>query len=296
MKGVPQPLPDPQRPMHYMDVSVTPTHTEGGEEREADDWQPRANITKMFNTESIFLDQEDLITEFSDKFYVKREYVVNYIQHLTNLHHTKGIRARQRARDKVEREGKDYDDYNWLDLVVNGKLKSLKVVELDKYLDKNKLSKKGKKADKVNAITVDVLRKKQNDTIEKVIEETGSDYNSDTGINSDSDEDVILDEFGDDTSSESDEEVDQTAAETADVESLPWLCELVMDVMRDIGICSSLSEFATFKYQCSIYSIMCIHCELFKLLLYCYLLTFESIIGSQWLLRYVIYRQFHKVG
>ncbi|CAB4031021.1 Transient receptor potential cation channel subfamily A member 1 [Paramuricea clavata] len=167
MKGVSQPLPDPQRPMHYMDVSVTPTHTEGGEEREADDWQPRANITKMFNTESISLDQQDLITEFSDKFSGEWE---------TEKPESCGIR---------------------------------------KYLDKNKLSKKGKKAD--------VLRKKQNDTIEKVIEETGSDYNSDTGINSDSDEDVILDEFGDDTSSESDEEVDQTADETADVESLPWV-------------------------------------------------------------------------
>ncbi|CAB4010191.1 histone chaperone rtt106-like, partial, partial [Paramuricea clavata] len=193
----------PQRPMHYMDVNVTPTHTESGEEREADDWQPRANI--LFNEDSISLDQQESVTKFSDKYYVKREFVANYVQHLTDLRHAKDIRARQRVRDKTEREGKSYDDYNWLDLVVNRKLINLKVVELNKYLDKNKLSKKGKKTDKLNAITVDVLRKKQTDAIETAIEETGSDNNI-SDINSDSDGDLILEELGDDTESESEVE------------------------------------------------------------------------------------------
>ena len=91
---VPQPVPDGQRPMHYMDVNVTPTHTESGEEREPDDWQPRANITKLFNEGSISLDQQESVTEFSEKFYVKREFVANYFQHLTDLRRTKDIRAR----------------------------------------------------------------------------------------------------------------------------------------------------------------------------------------------------------
>lgn len=70
--------------------------------------------------------------------------------------------------------------------MVNGKLINLKVVELNKYLDKNKLSKKGEKTDKLNAITADALRKKQTDAIETAIEETGSDNNF-SDINSDSD-------------------------------------------------------------------------------------------------------------
>ena len=124
-----------------MNVSETPTHTESGEERPVDDWQPRANITKLFNLDTISLEQEESITEFAEKFYVKRNYVVNYVQHLTNLQHTKDIRSRQRAKDKSQREDKGYDDYNWLDLVVKGELENLKVMELDKYLDKNKLNK-----------------------------------------------------------------------------------------------------------------------------------------------------------
>ena len=98
-----------------MDVNVTPTHTESGEEREPDDWQPRANITKLFNEGSISLDKQESVTEFSEKFYVKREFVVNYVQHLTDLRRTKDIRARQRIRDKKQREGKSYNDYDWLD-------------------------------------------------------------------------------------------------------------------------------------------------------------------------------------
>jgi hypothetical protein len=70
------------------------------------------------------LDQQESITEFSEN--------------------TKEIRAQQTVRDKTEREGKSY---NWLNSVVNGKLKNLKVLELNKYLDKNKLSKNGKRTD-----------------------------------------------------------------------------------------------------------------------------------------------------
>ena len=85
-----------------MSVSETPTHTESGEERPVDDWQPRANITKLFNMGSISLEHEETITEFAERFYVKKEYVVTYIQHLTNLQHGKEIRSRQRAKEKSQ--------------------------------------------------------------------------------------------------------------------------------------------------------------------------------------------------
>ena len=64
----------------------------------------------------------------------------------------------------------------------------------------------------INAITVDVLRKKQN-VIEKAIQETGPEDNSD------SDEDVVLEEFGDESGAESDttnEEADQNTDRDAD--------------------------------------------------------------------------------
>ena len=82
-----------------MHVSATPTHTDDGKVREIDDWQPRANLSKLFNEGSISFDQEDLITQFSETFYEKRDYAVDYVQHLTNLRHSKEIRAAQRAKD-----------------------------------------------------------------------------------------------------------------------------------------------------------------------------------------------------
>ena len=72
-----QPVPDPERPSRYMSVSETPTHTESGEERPLDDWQPRANVTKLFNMGSISLEHEENITEFAESFYVKKDYILN---------------------------------------------------------------------------------------------------------------------------------------------------------------------------------------------------------------------------
>ena len=85
IKRVPQPYPDPERPGHYMTVSETPLENENGTERQPDDWQPRVNITRLFNNSELSLRDQDKISDFASHYYVKREYVVNYIKHLTNL-------------------------------------------------------------------------------------------------------------------------------------------------------------------------------------------------------------------
>ena len=82
-KRVPQPVPDTERLFHYMHVADTPSCTEAGEPRPADDWQPRANITKLFQDGKISLQQQDEITTFSETFYVERKYVVACLEHLT---------------------------------------------------------------------------------------------------------------------------------------------------------------------------------------------------------------------
>ena len=152
-------------------------------------------------------------------------YIINYVKHLTNLRHTKGIRARQRARDKTERAGKSYDNYDWLDLVVNRRLNNLKVVESNKYLDKNKLSKNeklidGLLTDNINYITVDVLNW-QTHAIEMAIEGSNNNFSVSNSV---SDEDLIL-ELWDEIDSES--KVNKVSAEEAEqapnVERLPWV-------------------------------------------------------------------------
>lgn len=70
-------------------------------------------------------------------------------------------------------------------------------MELDKYLKKHKLNLKGRKSDKVNAITANVLRTNQANVVEtaleKVVPSEGESSNS-------SDEDLVIDEIGTDSS------------------------------------------------------------------------------------------------
>ncbi|CAH3178082.1 unnamed protein product [Porites evermanni] len=57
-------------------------------------------------------------------------------------------------KEKQVRALKDVHCYDWKTLVEKGELDTLKVPELDKYIEHNKLSKNGKKIDKIKRITV----------------------------------------------------------------------------------------------------------------------------------------------
>ena len=72
VKRVPQPVPDHTRPGHYQNVSTTPSH-ENGTGREVDDWQPRANIMKLFASGELSLEKEDRVKEFSEKYIANKE-------------------------------------------------------------------------------------------------------------------------------------------------------------------------------------------------------------------------------
>lgn len=122
VQRIPQPVPDPLRPGHYLSVSTTPSHHENGKEREVDDWQPRANIVKLFGCGEISLEKDDKLTEFSEKFMVKKEYVQSYVQHLTNLQTTRIIRQKERATEQAKRKEKGYEEYDWMELVLKGEL------------------------------------------------------------------------------------------------------------------------------------------------------------------------------
>lgn len=53
------------------------------------------------------------------------------------------------------KEGKQYQDYNWSDLIKSGKLSKLKVKELDKYLKEHQLPSAGKQPDKLKRMAAD---------------------------------------------------------------------------------------------------------------------------------------------
>ena len=70
----------------------------------------------------------------------------NYIEHLSQLQSVNEICKQERRKEKQVQASRE--------LVEKGELDTLKVPELDKYIEHNKLSKNGKKIDKIKRITV----------------------------------------------------------------------------------------------------------------------------------------------
>ena len=190
------------RPGHYQSVSTTPSTNENGDEREVDDWQPRANIITLFGCGELSLEKEDKLTEFSEKFMVKKEYVQSYVQHLTNLQITKNIRQKERSTAQARRKEKGYEEYDWMELVLKGELGKLTVLELNKYLTKHNLKMKGRKAEKINAITADVLRRNQTNVIETALRRVEPSVEEEEE-EEESDEDLVIGEIEADSTSDS---------------------------------------------------------------------------------------------
>lgn len=142
VQRIPQPGPDTLRPGHYQNVSTTLSH-ENGDEREVDDWQPRAN-----------------------------------------------------------------EEYDWMELVLKGELGKLTVLELNKYLTKHNLKMKGRKAEKINAITADVLRRNQPNVIETALRRVEPSVEEEEGEEEgeeeeESDEDLVIGEIEADSTCDS---------------------------------------------------------------------------------------------
>ena len=132
--------------------------TNSAGDRDVDDWQPRANLRSLFKEGKINLEDTEGIREFSQKFCVQDSYVNTYIQHLQDLKILQGIRANNRKESSQQRQQKAYKDYDWKELVINGRLGKLLVSELDKYLCEHNLNKSGNKGDKVAAISCHFMR------------------------------------------------------------------------------------------------------------------------------------------
>ena len=169
--------------------------TENGQPRVPDDFQPRANIKKMFSDGMLTTEEE--LQQFSEKLAVEPHLIKAYIAHLEDLKIQSGIRTRGRAEQKRKMMSKTFEEYAWRDLVESGDLKKLLVSELNKYLKHYKLVSSGTKAEKIRRVSLHVLRGnhgQQEDTNEFTDEET-----KECGTEDDSEE---IDSSGDDESEE----------------------------------------------------------------------------------------------
>jgi len=153
---IPRPTPDESAlpEFKYKSFHTSSNVDEHGKNRIPDDWQPRSNIKKLFEQGKLSINSSDAITEFSSKFIVEEKLVKNYIEHLSQLQNVNEIRRQERKKENQARALKDVHCYDWKTLVEKGELGTLKVPELNKYIEHNKLSKNGKKIDKIKQITV----------------------------------------------------------------------------------------------------------------------------------------------
>ena len=126
------------------------------------------------------------ITEFSSKFIVDEKLVKNYIEHLSQLQSVNEIRKQERRKEKQVQALRDVHCYDWKTLEEKGKLDTLKVPELDKYIEHNILSKNGKKIDNIKRITVHYYETSKESTFPSSIS-VGEDSDE-----SDSNSDLVL--------------------------------------------------------------------------------------------------------
>ena len=215
---VTQPMPDRGNPGHYLPVFKTPLVDKAGQPRAVGDWQPRAFITSMHKEGNISLDDKEVVKANADKRAVTEELVVACIEYLRDLSVNKARRDNEKTKKKEEKRNAKNKDYNWLELVISGKLNGLLVLEPDKYLTKYKLNTNCSKVDKVRAITADVLRKESSGKQRKAMASvsaksaelmtdeldgrTDSEWSEDDDVDSDdeeSDDDVVLNDFDDDS-------------------------------------------------------------------------------------------------
>ena len=188
---IPAPYPDSDNAGHYLPLSKTP-RTINGKARAIDDLAPR----KLFKDGSISSSNCEKLRTFSEEFCVEEKHVVSYVKHLEQLATVASysIRERERRLNQTIEEGKQYQDYNWSDLIESGKLSKLKVKELDKNLKEHQLPSAGKKPDKLKRITSGFYLR--NDK-EATSEDKPSGPNSDSVWESDSNDDDVLAVIGD---------------------------------------------------------------------------------------------------
>jgi hypothetical protein len=212
MLRIPRPWPDhTQLPSyHYNHVQDTPI-----EEREPDDYQPRANLKRAFNNQSVTLDGAESISTFCDKYIVTEKVVREYLEHLQNLNRIKEIRVSDRQRGRVEKQNKQYDDYMscmWDTLVEQGEIGTLLVSELDKYLHYHSLPTTGEKKDKMRRIIAHIYSNQERDIPDREFQYVSDEDESES--EDDIEEVVAIDSAEDESDSEPEEEAQISRAET----------------------------------------------------------------------------------
>ena len=132
---------------HYLSWSATPT-----DGREPDDFQPRAQIKRLFEESELVSGDSEAIRKFSDKYIFPEKLVAEYVEHLAQIKMRKEKKKEETERERVERLNRKYNDVDWVVLYNFDKLSSLRVDEIPLYFSHHKITFKREKAEKVAMI------------------------------------------------------------------------------------------------------------------------------------------------
>ena len=142
------PLPT-RRP--YPDYGKLPTFR-----LEPDEFQPRAQIKRLFEESELVSGDSEAIRKFSDKYIVPEKLVAEYVEQLAQIKMRKEKKKEETERERMERLNRQYNNIDWAGLYNSDKLSSFRVDELSLYFSHHKITFKGKKAAKVAMIKAQI--------------------------------------------------------------------------------------------------------------------------------------------
>ena len=180
----PRPYPDYSKlpDFHYLPGTKTPTTG-----RKPDDYQPRAQIKQMFQEGTLKAGDKNAIKDFSEKYIVSEKLVADYIDHLTDIELRKDKRRTENDRKRTARKQQEYNDIDWQDLYHKNQLSTLRVGELELYINNHNILFKGKKDEKVRVVKAHIGSKILTSIVQE--KQTNIPLASDSNPESDSDSD-----------------------------------------------------------------------------------------------------------
>ena len=123
---------------------------------EPDEFQPRAQIKRLFEESELVSGDSEAIRKFSDKYIVPEKLVAEYVEHLAQIKMRKEKKKEDTERERMERLNRQYNNIDWAGLYNSDKLSSFRVDELSLYFSHHKITFKGKKAAKVAMIKAQI--------------------------------------------------------------------------------------------------------------------------------------------
>ena len=165
------------------------------------DFQPRAQIRRLFEESELVSGDSEAIRKFSDKYIVPEKLVAEYVEHLAQIKMRKEKKKEETERERMERLNREYNNIDWAGLYNSDKLSSLRLDELSLYFSHHKVTFKGKKAEKVAMIKAHIGSLLQL-PLRNVRQQVTSSLSE---VETDSQSDVVDRVFGSSSSSSSDE-------------------------------------------------------------------------------------------